>query len=75
MVELPNSDWIRSPKMPNYAVCLDRNNRFFGWKMTECNGNWTSVGKLTPEELVKAGRSHDFAAHLEQLSELMPTGA
>ncbi len=50
MVDLPNDNWIRSDKQPNWSVCLDPADRFYGWKMYECNGNWVSGQKLTAEE-------------------------
>jgi hypothetical protein len=51
MVELPNANWIRSEQRPDWSVCLDPENRFYGWKMFECNGNWASSAKLTASEV------------------------
>lgn len=54
MVELPNENWIRGTKQPDWAICLDPANRFYGWKMYERNGNWVSGARLTGEDVVKA---------------------
>lgn len=52
---LPNEQWLRSPKMPEYAICFDPADPFFLWKMVEneAYGTWTSVAALTPEEMVE----------------------
>lgn len=63
MIDLPNSKWVRSPKMPEYAVCMDPQDRFFGWKMMENPDgvHWTSVGKMSLEEAIKAEGVDEFA--------------
>lgn len=48
---LPNDKWIRSYKPPGWAICLDPADRFYGWKMYECNDEWVSGDKITIDEI------------------------
>jgi len=69
---LPNMNWVRSPVMPDWALCLYPEADFFGWKMYELNGKWISGGKLTLNEvqtcLVRTPA--DLIPHLDQLADL-----
>jgi hypothetical protein len=44
---LPNDQWLRSPKKPEFSICLDQERQFFGWVMQSINGQWVSIRKLT----------------------------
>ena len=50
-VELPNSRWVRSPKKPEWSICLDMVDDFFGWLFCEVNGKWVSKYKMTVEDI------------------------
>lgn len=68
MIELPNKNWLRSTKKPEYALCLDTDDSFFGWKMVEDNCcGWVSVSRLTIDEVGKAINKIDCQSHIEQL--------
>jgi len=58
--------------MPNWALCLDPEADFFGWKMYECNGKWISGGKLTLREVQSCmERTHaDLIPHLDKFEKL-----
>lgn len=73
MVEIPNDNWIRSIKKPEYAVCLDPDSIFFGWKMLEDNEckEWIVSGRLDRCEIIKAMCREDFKNHLKQLTLLL----
>lgn len=67
MIELPNSSWLRSTKMPEYALCLDPNDEFFGWKMKEYNNRWVSIEKLSLDEIKSVMKKQGCQSHLKQL--------
>ncbi len=73
MVALPNNKWIRSPKKPEYAVCLDKQNKFYGWKTIESitYDDWRGIARLTREELIKATKKPAFKDHLIELNDLL----
>lgn len=51
-VPLPNEKWIRSPKQPDYAICLDPEASHPGWLMLEgWDDNWVSVRRFSDEDL------------------------
>lgn len=53
-VALPSVGWYRSERMPEFALCLDKNSRHFGWLMQEgWNDNWVSLRPLTRADLLK----------------------
>jgi hypothetical protein len=53
-VELPNDRWMRSPKIRDYAICLDPENRHAGWLLLEGWGNnWVPVRALSLFDLEK----------------------
>lgn len=49
---LPSDKWIRSPKKPGWALCLDPAYAHYGWKLYECNGQWVSGCLLTDDEIM-----------------------
>lgn len=72
MSELPNENWIRSPKIQEYAICLDKTTASFGWKMKEHpDGGWITVSEMTLEDIAFCIRNPSFDNHKTQLSELM----
>lgn len=73
MIPLPNENWLRSPLLPTYALCLDPSAAFFGWKMVENEAykGWESVSKLTEAEVVAAITYPSCATHVEQLTKLL----
>jgi hypothetical protein len=71
VIDLPNENWIRATKRPDWALCLDSNNSFYGWKMYEMNGYWVSGARLTAEEIVKAMGMPALAAHWSKLQALL----
>lgn len=48
---LPSPFWLRADTMPDWALCFDDTNRFYGWVMQSVNNRWVSARKLTPEDL------------------------
>lgn len=71
-VPLPNSDWARSEKKPEWALCLDPADDYFGWKFYECNGRWVSGGELSQtevEQALKMPALKSFAKNLQTLLE------
>lgn len=64
-VPLPNDKWIRSTKKPNWALCLDKENRMYGWKMYELNGGWVSGSALSMSEVEIALQSDSLQVHRE----------
>lgn len=71
MLKLPNDLWLRGNKLPNYAICLDPANRFFGWQMVEHpDGQWMSVKALTMDETATLKGLAAAAAHIAQILEL-----
>lgn len=70
MIDLPNTNWVRSTKMPSYAVCLDPQSDFFGYKMVESGDRWVVVSALKPKEVSFALHSVDFENHQQQLRQL-----
>lgn len=73
MIELPNDQWVRSTKQPNWALCLEPANRFYGWKMYECNGRWVSGAKLTRDEVDTALTLAELHEHKQKLAALRST--
>lgn len=70
-MDLPNANWLRSPKKPEYAVCLDLEDECFGWIMLETQTGWESVRKLTLDEVEQAMlEKPDFSGHIPQLRTL-----
>ncbi len=68
---LPNSNWVRSPLLPIYALCLEAENYYFGWIMVEDEDDrWDSVRKLTIEEIDESLEKDDLAGHISQLKTL-----
>lgn len=63
MIDLPTENWVRSPKMPDWALCLDPAWVHYGWKMYECNGNWVSGHRLTNEEIEQALTMESLEEH------------
>lgn len=62
-VPLPNSNWVRSTKMPKWAICLDPSARHYGWKMAEYDGRWVSGGELSLGEIEWALNEPTLAEH------------
>lgn len=52
-IPLPNDKWLRSSKMPNWALCFDSSSPYFLHKMCEdfASGTWIKSDVLTQEEL------------------------
>ena len=50
-VPLPNHRWVRSPKQPDWALNLDKDSEFFGWKMKEQAGKWVSQEGLSLKDI------------------------
>lgn len=72
MIELPNELWIRSTKMPEWAICLDPDDRFFGWKMFEHpDGRWVSGGALSREEVIRAKEKPELVGFIDELDKLL----
>ena len=73
MVELPNDQWLRSPRLPEYAICLDPSNRFYGWMMVEneAHKTWSSVSRLSVIDVERVTLSPDCRSHLPQLNRLL----
>lgn len=71
-IDLPNMNWVRSPVKPDWALCLDPEADFFGWKMYECNGNWVSSEKLTLNEVQTclSRTPDDLIPHIARLVDL-----
>lgn len=53
-IDLPNDQWIRSHKMSEWALCMDPQNRFYGWKCKAVNGQWVSQEALTDADIENA---------------------
>lgn len=53
-IDLPNDQWIRSHTMMDWALCMDPQDRFYGWKCRAINGRWVSQGELTAEDIENA---------------------
>lgn len=71
-VPLPNANWIRSEKMPEYAINLDPESRFFGWKMREHAGSqWVSVLPMRIADVCKCFKYAAFANHHDRLADLL----
>lgn len=72
MVDLPNKLWIRSTKKPGWAICLDPDDRFFGWKMFEHpDGRWVSGGALSRDEVIYARTKPELAEFIGELDKLL----
>jgi hypothetical protein len=71
VIELPNENWVRGQKQPDWSLCLDPANTFYGWKMYECNGNWVSGNRLTGEEVVKAMSMPSLREHWPKFQALL----
>lgn len=71
MLELPNENWIRAHKQPNWSLCLDPANRFYGWKMYEGGGNWVSGARITDEEVEKAISMPSLLEHRPKFQALL----
>ena len=73
MVELPNKDWIRSTKRPEYSICLDVDSSFFGWKLFENSffKNWEPVKSLTQDEIIVMKEMPSFNQHINHLNKLL----
>jgi hypothetical protein len=72
-VPLPNDKWLRSEKLSNWAVCLDPEDRFFGWKMYEnADGeHWVSGAALTDDEARRLQSYPAATPHRERITELL----
>lgn len=72
MIDLPNDNWVRSPKQPNWALCLDPAAKCFGWKMYEnvAYQQWATGTPLTPAEVDKALLNNTLQKHWPQLKQL-----
>ena len=72
-VALPNEKWIRSPKMPQWAICLDPDALHYGWKMYECNGQWVSGATLQLHEVKGAMGKISLQEHWSLFQQLHET--
>ena len=72
---LPSDKWARSTKQPKWALCLDPDNRFFGWKCYDNHGRWVSGTKMTLEEIEQALQKTDLIPWRAQLEQLKTTFA
>ena len=72
MLDLPNDRWIRSAKMPEYAINLDPDSLFFGWKMVEgeCYKKWVSVAQLKTNEIAEMKIMPEFSQLIDNLEKL-----
>ena len=71
-VPLPNKNWVRSVKRPNWSICFDPNDNCFGWKMQESEDktHWVEGGPLSLPEIEIAltmPSLADFTSHLRLL--------
>lgn len=73
MIPLPNENWLRSPLLPTYALCLDPSAPYFGWKMVEDEvyRRWVGVSKLEEAEVIAAISYPSCSTHVEQLTKLL----
>lgn len=55
MIPLPNVKWVRSTKMPAFAICMDPDSPFFCCIMTEnaSRDDWAKVSALGAEDMVE----------------------
>ena len=70
-VPLPNDRWVRSPVMPEWAICLDNTSTFYGWKVYECNGQWVSGSALKASEIQSALGKQSLKKYWTLFSELL----
>lgn len=53
-VPLPSDGWMRSPKLKEHAICLDRKHSHYGWLMVEgWDDHWVPCRRLTQNELTE----------------------
>jgi hypothetical protein len=58
-VPLPNEKWLRSPKLKDYAICLDLESLYSCCLMLEgWHDNWVRVRAMTIAELVELRDDH-----------------
>jgi hypothetical protein len=69
---LPSKMWVRSTKMPEWAICLDPAHSHYGWKMLENPDgvNWVSQTRLTLTEVRRMQQMHDLLAFSVDLIQL-----
>lgn len=68
---LPNEHWVRGTRRPDWSICLDPANPFYGWKMYACNGHWVSGTRLTMAEAMRMANITDLLDHWPALDALI----
>ena len=71
MIKLPNDKWVRSTKLPQWALCLDPQARHYGWKMYEGPEGWVSGSALTLYEIRNGLTKEDLRAFWPDLQALL----
>lgn len=66
-VPLPSKLWVRSTKMPEWAINLDPESIHYGRKMREWGGEWIWRELLTFEEIAWALQEPELAEYRQHL--------